>query len=126
MPMDFTRGIFEQGKYYLWGIFHGHNHPFEKTPGKKLNPLQKITYFLLLNILLPLQIITGILMGIAWIDPAWTDQSGGLILLGPMHTIGAFFFLSFLLVHIYLTTTGITPLDLLKQMTTGYGTGEKS
>ena len=44
------------------GIFKGEHHPFEKTPEKKLNPLQQVTYFGLLNVLLPLQGITGILM----------------------------------------------------------------
>ena len=37
-------------------------HPFEKTRDRHLNPLQQITYFGILNVLLPLQIITGALM----------------------------------------------------------------
>ena len=121
IPKDFTRGMFEQARYYVWGIFHGEPHPFEKTVHKKLNPLQKITYFFLLNLLLPFQIVTGVLLWSASSYPDFMDRFGGLLVLGPLHTIGAFLFLSFLIVHIYLTTTGHTPLDYMKQMITGYG-----
>ena len=49
----------EQALFYLRGIFKGAPHPFEKTPTKKLNPLQQLTYFAILNVLLPLQGLTG-------------------------------------------------------------------
>ena len=32
----------------------GEPHPFEKQPGKRLNPLQQVTYLAILNVLLPL------------------------------------------------------------------------
>ena len=51
-----------QAKFYLQGIFKDKEHPFEKSYRKKLNPLQQISYFGLLNVLLPLQIITGAVM----------------------------------------------------------------
>ena len=61
-PRGFFGKMFAQVKYYAWGIFRGQPHPFEKTPDSKLNPIQQLTYFGLLNVLLPLQVITGILM----------------------------------------------------------------
>jgi len=125
MPLDFTRGAFEQAKYYVVGIFRGESHPYEKSSKKKLNPLQKITYFFLLNLFLPFQLVTGVLL---WGSTYFTelfDRLGGLGVLGPLHTLGAFFFLAFLVIHIYLTTTGSTPLALIKEMITGYG-DEKS
>ena len=61
-PYGFFDQAIVQAKYYLQGIFKGKAHPFEKSYRKKLNPLQQITYFGLLNVLLPLQIITGALM----------------------------------------------------------------
>lgn len=126
MPVDFTRGIFEQARYYMWGIFHGEPHPFEKTPRKKLNPLQKITYFFLLNLMLPFQMVTGLFLWSATVKPAFLDRIGGLPLWGPLHALGAFLFLSFLVVHIYLTTTGHTPGEYLKQMIVGYGRAPES
>lgn len=122
MPVDFTRGIFEQTKYYLFGIFKGEPHPYEKRPGKRLNPLQKFTYFALLNILLPFQIISGLL---CWGSTRWPivfGKIGGLSVIAPLHTLGAYLFLSFLIGHIYLSTTGTTPLSNIKAMINGIET----
>ncbi len=91
------------------GIFRGREHPFEKTPDRKLNPLQQLTYFAILNVLLPLQILTGLLMGRAAL-PGATDTVGGLPFLGPFHTLIAWLFAAFIVLHVYLTTTGPTPM----------------
>jgi len=107
-------------EYYVFGIFRGDPHPFDKTPEKRLLPLQKITYFGILNFLLPLMIITGILKVVANYDPALIDSFGGLTILGPLHRFGAWLFLSFLLVHLYMITTGHTLFSNLKAMITGY------
>ncbi len=37
-----------------------------------------------------------------------------------LHTAGAFFLISFIIVHVYLITTGHTPTSNLKAMITGY------
>jgi len=118
------RGFFDQSitqvKYYLQGIFKGNDHPFEKTPGKKLNPLQQLTYFAILNVLLPLQGITGLLI---WGAQRWPDISGslgGLTFLAPFHTLIAWFFAAFIVLHVYLTTTGRTPLTGIKAMMMGW------
>lgn len=121
MPLEVTRGVFEQAKYYLWGIFHGARHPFEKTPEKKLNPLQKVTYFFLLTFLLPFQLATGVLLWISARFPEFFDRFADLAVVSQLHTLGSFFFLAFLIVHIYLSTTGETPFALLKEMVTGRG-----
>ena len=55
---DFTGAAVRQARFYLYGIFKGERHPLETDPRRKLNPLQKITYLALLNILLPYQIVT--------------------------------------------------------------------
>lgn len=61
-PSGFYDDAILQAKYYLGGIFRNEPHPFDKTKDRKLNPLQQVTYLGLLNVLLPGQIITGILM----------------------------------------------------------------
>ncbi len=81
-PRGFFNQAFSQAKYYLMGIFKGAEHPFEKTPQRKMNPLQQITYLGLLNVLLPLQILTGILMWGAQQWPQFSAQLGGLVYLG--------------------------------------------
>ncbi len=119
MPMDFTRGIFEQARYYLGGIFRGEPHPFEKSAGRRLNPLQKITYFFLLTVLLPLQMATGVALWSVTEWPEVFERLGGMRVLGPIHTLLAFFFLAFLIIHLYLATTGPTPGALYREMVTG-------
>jgi len=118
---DFTGAAVRQARFYLYGIFRGEKHPLDLDPKRKLNPLQKITYLVLLNLLLPFQIVTGVLMWGADRWPDLFDRVGGLWLLGPAHTLGAYLFLAFLIGHIYLATTGPTPLALFREMTTGEG-----
>ena len=52
-PYGFFDEAIIQAKYYIKGIFKHEPHPFEKTPEKKMNPLQQVTYFGILNVLLP-------------------------------------------------------------------------
>lgn len=117
---DFTGAAIRQARFYFYGIFKGETHPLDTDPRHKLNSLQKITYLLLLNILLPFQIVTGILMWGADRWPGTFARMGGLWVLAPAHTLGSYLFLAFLIGHIYLSTTGPTPFSLLRAMITGY------
>ena len=119
-PYGFFDQAIEQAKFYLGGIFRGGEHPFEKTPDRKLNPLQQLTYFAILNVLLPLQILTGLLMWGAQRFPGATDAVGGLPFLGPFHTLIAWLFAAFIVLHVYLTTTGPTPLAGIRAMIVGW------
>ncbi len=84
-PAGFFYQAIGQARYYLAGIFRGAPHPFAKTPERKLNPLQQITYFGILNVLLPLQVLTGLLM---WGTQQWPTIAaalGRLPYLAPIH-----------------------------------------
>lgn len=119
-PQGFFGQAIRQAQYYLGGIFRGEPHPFEKRPDRKLNPLQQVTYLMILNVLLPLQVITGILIWGAQRWPAVDGMLGGLTFLAPLHAFGAWMFAAFLLMHVYLTTTGPTPLAHLQAMVVGW------
>lgn len=119
-PHGFFDDTFKQLVYYTRGIFQGGAHPFEKTPGKRLNPLQQATYFMILNVLLPLQGLTGILMWGVQKWPQIANLFGGLPILAPFHSLVAWTFASFIVVHVYLTTTGATPLEAMRGMVTGW------
>jgi thiosulfate reductase cytochrome b subunit len=124
-PYGFFDQAIVQAKYYLGGIFRRDPHPFEKTPQKKLNPLQQLTYFGILNVLLPLQIITGALM---WGVQQWPQVAGwfgGLPFLAPFHSLVAWTFASFIVAHVYLTTTGHEPLAGIKAMMIGWDEQEE-
>jgi thiosulfate reductase cytochrome b subunit len=124
-PVGFFDQALLQAKYYLKGIFRGEPHPFEKTPGTKLNPLQQVTYFGILNLLLPLMMLTGILMWGAERWPEFSDWIGGLTVLGPVHSGVAWMLAAFIVAHVYLTTTGPEPLSSLQGMMFGTEEVEK-
>jgi thiosulfate reductase cytochrome b subunit len=119
-PREFTSLAIRQAAFYVRGIFCGEAHPLERTPQRRLNPLQQVTYLIILNVLLPLQLATGLLMwsGQRW--PGAVSAVGGLAGLAPIHTLGAWLFGAFLVAHLYLTTTGTTPLANLRAMIWGY------
>ena len=112
--------------YYLYGIFKGSPHPVEKTPERKFNPLQQITYVMLLNVLFPVQIITGIMMWLVSISESFANSIDGLVYIAPIHNFSAWLFITFLVVHLYLITTGLSPLSSLKGMVTGFEEVEES
>jgi thiosulfate reductase cytochrome b subunit len=61
-PEDLTVGIPTQSTYYFARIFFGDPAPFDSTPEAKFNALQKTTYFGIMFVLVPIQIITGVLL----------------------------------------------------------------
>lgn len=118
--MDFLPLAIRQATYYLYGIFRGSPHPFVKRPDRKHNPLQRSVYVIILNVLLPLQVVTGLLL---WGAQRWPDAVGalgGLANIAAVHTAGAWAFTAFLIMHVYLITTGPTPLSNLRAMITGW------
>lgn len=119
-PYGFFDQAILQAKYYVQGIFKGAPHPFEKSPRRKLNPLQQATYFAILNVLLPLQGITGVMMWGAQKWPHLAERLGGLPFLAPLHTLTAWLFAAFIVGHVYLTTTGHEPLSSIWAMVTGW------
>lgn len=120
-PQGFFGKSIEQARYYTKGIFEDAPHPFEKSRRQKLNPLQQVTYFGILNFLLPAQVVTGLLI---WSIPFWPAPAamvGGLPLLAPLHTLLAWVFASFIIMHVYLTTTaGPTPAAGIMAMVDGW------
>ncbi len=119
-PVGFFDDAIIQAKYYISGIFKGEPHPFEKKRNQKMNPLQQATYFALLNVLLPLQILSGSLMWTVQKWPEITEIFGGLNYIAVFHSLIAWLLASFIIGHIYLTTTGATPLEAMRGMVTGW------
>ena len=111
-----------QLNYYLFGIFKNAPHPTKKTVLSKLNPLQKLTYFGLKILVIPVVVTTGLL----YMFYRYPTKHGvqalnieSLQTIAILHTIGAFLLLIFIIAHLYLITTGETPSLNLKAMLTG-------
>lgn len=117
------KNIKAQLDYYLFGIFKNAPHPTKKTVLSKLNPLQKLTYFGLKILVIPVSVTSGIL----YMLYRYPQRHGiealnieSLEIIAIIHTIGAFLLLAFIIVHLYLITTGETITSNLKAMLTGY------
>ena len=124
-PKGFIHRSLAQAMYYSQGIFAGEAHPLEKSKDNKLNPLQQITYLAILNVLLPAQVITGVLI---WGLQRWPNiaaELGGLPMLALVHTLVAWAFATFIVMHVYLTTTGHSPTAGIKSMIGGFDDVEK-
>jgi len=120
-----TRKMLAVMRYYAYGIFRGEPHPVPKRKEAKHNPLQRLTYLGLAAALLPVQMITGFLY---WGYNAWADwglATLSLQLVALVHTVGAFAILTFLIVHLYMTTTGHKITAHVKAMITGWEEVEK-
>ncbi|MGD8367628.1 MAG: cytochrome b/b6 domain-containing protein [Desulfobacterales bacterium] len=120
-----TKKMLAVMRYYAYGIFRGEAHPVPKRKEAKHNPLQRLTYLGLAAALLPVQMATGFLY---WGYNSWGDWGlSGLTLqiVALVHTAGAFAILSFLVVHLYMTTTGHKVTAHVKAMVTGWEEVEK-
>jgi thiosulfate reductase cytochrome b subunit len=108
-------------RFYSVGIFKGEPHPYRPTKLKKHNPLQRLAYLGVLLFIGPLLWITGWFYLFYGDWAAW-GVNGFLSLewVAFFHTVGAFMMLTFLIAHLYLTTTGHTPTAHIKAMVTGW------
>jgi len=118
-----TKKLKEQIIYYMSGIFKGEPHPTEKTELSKLNPLQRLVYLGFKLLLVPITIISGIL----YMLYKTFDQNNLIVIkdypLGTIafwHTLGAILLMIFLVIHVYMTTTGRTPTSNIRAMITGW------
>lgn len=106
-------------RYYMIGIFRGESHPVPKSERVKHNPLQRLTYLGIVSALIPFQMITGFLY---YFYNDWPSLGlfFGLEVMALLHTLGAFLLLQFLIVHIYMTTTGHSVFGHIAAMVTGW------
>jgi thiosulfate reductase cytochrome b subunit len=107
-------------RYYSYGIFRGEPHPVPKRKEAKHNPLQRLTYLSLAAFLLPFQMTTGFMYWGYKSWPAWGLSGLSLKVLAVAHTMGGFAILMFLVIHVYMTTTGHRIFAHIKAMITGW------
>ncbi len=117
------KNIKAQLDYYIFGIFRNAPHPTKKTVLSKLNPLQKLTYFGLKILVIPLSVTSGLL----YMFYRYPSKQGveainiqSLEFIAIFHTIAAILLVVFIVTHLYLITTGETVTSNLKAMLTGY------
>ncbi len=117
------KNIRAQLNYYIFGIFKDSPHPTKKTVLTKLNPLQKLTYFGLKILVIPVIVTSGLLYMLYRYPQRHGIESlniQSLEYIAIIHTIAAFLLVSFIITHLYLITTGEKVTTNLKAMLTGY------
>jgi len=117
---DITEGMVRQLRFYVWGIFRGEPHPYPHSEKRKFNPLQKISYTIVMYMILPLMIIGGWLMFFPDKVPEEIIGVPGRLFYALTHTFLGWLLGLFMMVHIYLGTTGNTPTELYKGVLTGW------
>jgi thiosulfate reductase cytochrome b subunit len=118
-----SKKLKEQIMFYAFGMFKGQKHPTKKSGLTKLNPLQRLVYLGFKLFLVPVTVISGILYMVhKTVDKNDTVVISNIPLEGIAfwHTLGAFLLMVFLVVHVYMTTTGHTPTSNIQAMITGY------
>ncbi len=114
-----TENLLAVAHYYSVGIFTGEPHPHRVTPSSKHNPLQRVAYLLVKLLINPLLWTSGLLY-YYYADLVRAGVVGALRPIALVHTLAAFMMLIFTITHLYLATTGATPLAYVKAMITGW------
>ncbi len=106
-----VKNLKSQINFYLIGIFKNSPHPTKKTVLSKLNPLQRLVYFGLKILVIPIMVISGLL----YMFYRYPQKNGIAVLnvdtvepFALIHTFGAFLLIAFIIAHLYLITTGTT------------------
>jgi thiosulfate reductase cytochrome b subunit len=119
-PMKHFRGSFRQLQYYGYGIFRGDPNPHHVSAYQKFNPLQSMTYQIIMLWLVPLQFFTGVLLWDLKHFSGAVEFFGGVRVVDTVHVVLFIFFTAFIFIHPYLASLAHTPSAHFKAMLTGY------
>ena len=119
-PRKYFRDSFRQMQFYGYGVFRGDPNPHHVSMYHKFNPMQSMAYQIIMMLLVPLQIFTGLLLWNVTRFSSMVDKFGGVRVVDTAHVVLFIFFIGFIMVHPYLASLGHTPTAHFKAMITGY------
>lgn len=112
--------LWKQLYFYAYGTFKGEPAPFPVGKARKFNPLQQISYIIIMYVALPLLFITGwALLFPEFILKRFLGFSG-VFLSAQLHIMMGFLVSVFLIIHLYVSTMGRTVGSNFKSMITGW------
>ena len=111
---------FKQIMYYGYGIFRGAKSPHKVLPYDKFNPMQSITYQIVMLLVVPIQFATGLMMWDVKRFEGVIAMLGGIDTINTIHVLIYIFFVSFTMIHAYMGALGHTPATHFREMFTGY------
>ena len=115
-----NRGLFAVIKFYAFGIITGAPHPYSKSLKRKQNALQSLAYLTFMVIIGPALWLSGIAY---LLYNLWSHIDAGQQIFTAVvfvHTAAAFMMITFVVIHVYMTTTGKTVFHYIRTMITGY------
>jgi len=116
----FFRNYFDQAVYYSYGIFKGQKRPHNIQPHDKFNPMQKLTYQVIMMITVPIQILTGLMLWDVKRFTSWIEFAGGIRVVSTIHVLMFILFVFFIFLHAYMGMLGPKRSTHYKEMITGY------
>ncbi len=119
-PIEFAKKALRQAKFYGWGIMVGDQNPHHSSPDNKFNPMQQVSYLMIMVALIPIQIITGLFLWDPHLFGAYVNLIGGVQIADMIHVLLWIFFSAFIIVHFYLATLGHTPMAHIIAMFSGW------
>jgi thiosulfate reductase cytochrome b subunit len=119
-PIEFAKKALNQAKFYGWGIMVGDENPHHSTFYNKFNPMQQVSYLMIMVALIPIQLITGLFLWDPHLFGPFVNIIGGIQIASLIHVCLWIFFSAFMIVHFYLATLGHTPMAHIIAMFKGY------
>jgi len=116
----FLNRLLKQATYYSWGMFHGMNHPFPLSAKRKFNPLQQFIYVVVMYLVVPVVIITGVALLFPEIIIENVYGLSGVFVTAILHSAMGFFISMFLIIHLYVASIGKSPLENFKSIISGW------
>jgi len=119
-PKNFLKRPMKQAYYYAWGMFHGMKAPYPLSEKRKFNPLQKYTYIIVMYLVVPLVIFSGV--GLMFPELIFNKiyNISGVLITAVTHSAMGFFISFFLIIHLYIASIGKSPLDNFRSILNGW------
>lgn len=118
-PSLWGQSIVRQVRYYLHGVFHGEPHPFHPEKKRRFNPLQQLIYVLVMFLLFPVLVATGILLLYPkWLPETILGKNAGWFV-ATVHYLIGWALTIFFVTHLYLCTLGDRVSYLFRGMIDG-------
>jgi thiosulfate reductase cytochrome b subunit len=119
-PKNFIKRPLKQAYYYVWGMFQGMKAPYPLSEKRKFNPLQKYFYLIVMYLVVPAVIISGIALLFPEIIIEKVYNYSGIFVTAIFHSALGFFISIFLFIHLYVASIGKSPIDNFKSIISGW------
>lgn len=119
-PPGILHRCWRQTRHYCWGVFKGEPEPFPVTRAVNFNALQSLIYWLVMYVMLPVTIATGLIYLSPQFSPPDVFGFDGHLIVAMLHYLSAVGIMLFAIAHIYLGSMGAKVTSMYKTMITGW------